>query len=83
MRALRRLLNQPRLGGGRIYAGACDTVGRRRKTQYPLTYLDLQDGRWIIRQKPGDMGKPWLVAVPGTPAVLTNGLADLLDTVSS
>jgi len=79
LRALRRLLGQQRTGGGRIYASARDDVGRRYKTQYPLTYVDVADGRWLLRQKAGD--KPWIVATPATPAALTDGISDLLRTV--
>lgn len=81
LRGLRRLMAQPRLGGGRIHASARDRVGRRRKTQYPLTYFDLADGRWLLSQKPGDTGAPWVVVAPATPAALADGIAKLLHAV--
>jgi hypothetical protein len=82
VRSLQRLLSRPRLGGGRIYAGTRDRVGRRYKSDYPITYLDLDDGRWLVRQQPDDAGKPWVVAVPAGPATLVDTLSVLLRTVS-
>jgi hypothetical protein len=82
VRSLQRLLSRPRLGGGRIYAGTRDRVGRRYKSDYPITYLDLDDGRWLVRQQPDDAGKPWVVAVPAGPATLVDTLWVLLRTVS-
>jgi len=79
LRALRRLLGQERDGGGRIYASARDSVGRRHGTRHPLTYIDLADGRWLLQQETGD--KPWIVAAPATSAVLTDALSGLLRTV--
>jgi len=81
LRGLRRLLGQPRLGGGRLHASARDGVGRRRKTQYPLTYLDLVDGWWLVRQKASGPDKPWVVAVPATTAALVDGISSLLRAV--
>lgn len=75
--AMRRLMSQPRLGGGRFYAAARDRLGRRFKSQYPITYLDLESGRWLVQQKPSDTGNPWVVAVPATPESMVAALTDL------
>jgi hypothetical protein len=58
------LLRQRRQGGGRVYAAACSPLGGRRKTQYPLTYLDTVSGRWLLRHKPNSAGAPWMVISP-------------------
>lgn len=75
--AMRRLMSQPRLGGGRFYAAARDNLGRRFKCQYPITYLDLESGRRLVQQKPSDTGNPWVVAVPAKPDIVLAALTDL------
>lgn len=62
--AVSALLRQRRRGGGRVYAAACGPLGGRRKTEYPLTYLDTVSGRWLLRHKPNSAGAPWMVIAP-------------------
>jgi hypothetical protein len=81
--ALRRLLDQPRLGGGRFYAAARDRLGRRFTSPHPITYLDLESGRWLVRQKPSDIGDLWAVAIPAAPDTLVEALGELLRSLLS
>jgi hypothetical protein len=76
------LLKQPRLGGGRIYGAARPKLGRKRKTEFPVTYLDNESGRWLLKHKPSSNGDVWAVATPATPDLLVTELTDLLTTVS-
>lgn len=76
------LLNQPRLGGGRLYGAARPRMGRRRKTQFPVTYLDNESGRWLLKHRPSDTGDVWAVASPATPELLVTELNELLATVA-
>ena len=77
--ALKALLAGGRKGGGRFYVAARDRMGRRHKSETPLTYLDLESGRVLFRQQQNSAGEPWLVATPATPASLAADLNALLD----
>ncbi|AHH93624.1 ESX secretion-associated protein EspG [Kutzneria albida] len=77
-RALQRLLTEPRLGGGRFYAALRDATGRRRRSAEPLTYMDLESGRWLVRKKPNASGELWMVIQPASPEVLAGGVGELL-----
>jgi hypothetical protein len=75
------LLKQPRLGGGRLYGAARPRMGRRRKTQFPVTYLDNESGRWLLKHKPSGNGDVWVVVSPATPELLVAELNELLASV--
>jgi hypothetical protein len=79
--ALLRLVREPRRGGGRIYAAARDRLGRRRKSQYPLTYLDTESGRWAMWQQPSQNGQLWVTVTPAHPRLLRSQLESLLAAV--
>jgi hypothetical protein len=76
--ALKTLLSGGRRGGGRFYVAVRDRMGRRRKSESPLTYLDLDSGRVLFREQQNSGGEPWLVATPATPASLAADLNMLL-----
>lgn len=80
--AFRALVAGPRRGGGRFYAAARDRMGRRRKSDKPLTYLDLESGRTMFREQLNSGGEPWLIATPATRAVLAAQLGSMLNQVS-
>jgi ESX secretion-associated protein EspG len=82
-RTLRRLLAEPRLGGGRLYAGVRDGLGRHRRSPQPLTYMDFESGRWMFQQKPGSGGEMWLIVRPATPESLTGAANDLLAEITA
>lgn len=77
-----RVLRERRRGGGRVYAASRDSSGRRRKTQYPITYLDTTSGRWLLKHKPSTSGDVWVVVTPATTDLLVAEMRDLLDAVS-
>lgn len=79
--AFARLLKEPRRGGGRVYAASRDTLGRKRKTRDPITYIDAASGRWLMQHKPNPGGQPWMVAIPATPEVFLSRVDELLATV--
>jgi hypothetical protein len=82
-RALQRLLAEPRLGGGRLYAGVRDGMGRHRKTEQPMTYMDFESGRWLFQQKRGSGGELWLIVRPATLESLAAGANDLLGEITA
>lgn len=77
--ALKQLLASGRRGGGRFYVAMRDRMGRRRKSESPLTYLDLESGRVLFREQHNSAGEPWLVATPATPTSLAADLNALFD----
>lgn len=79
--AVLRLVRQPRRGGGRIYAAARDRLGRRHRSQYPVTYIDTESGRWALWQQPSQNGQLWVTIAPGTRQLLRAQLESLLATV--
>jgi hypothetical protein len=82
-RALQRLLAEPRLGGGRLYAAARDGMGRHRRSEQPMTYMDFESGRWVFQHKPGAGGEQWLIVRPATPESLIAGAYDLLGEITA
>ena len=79
--AFRALLAGSRRGGGRFYAAARDRMGRQRRSEKPLTYLDLESGRMVFREQVNAGGESWLVAAPGTRATLASDLSGMLNEV--
>lgn len=77
--ALKTLLAGGRKGGGRFYVAVRDRMGRRRKSEKPLTYLDLDSGRVMFWEQQNSAGEPWLVAAPATPVSIAADLNALLD----
>jgi hypothetical protein len=77
--ALQTLLAGGRKGGGRFYVAVRDRMGRRHKSEKPLTYLDLESGRMVFREQQNSAGEPWLVASPATPASIAADLNALLN----
>ena len=77
--ALKMLLAGGRKGGGRFYVAVRDRMGRRHKSEKPLTYLDLDSGRVLFREQQNSAGEPWLVAAPATAASIAADLNALLD----
>lgn len=80
--AFRTLLAGPRRGGGRFYVATRDRMARRRQSEKPLTYLDLDAGRMSFREQRNSGGQSWLIATPATPASLGAELANMLSAVS-
>ncbi|HEX7662715.1 MAG TPA: ESX secretion-associated protein EspG [Pseudonocardiaceae bacterium] len=77
--AMVALLKQPRLGGGRLYAGFRPRLGSKRSSKTPLAYLDTESGRWLIKDKRGSTGDLWKVATPATADLMISELNHLLD----
>lgn len=77
--ALKMLLAGGRKGGGRFYVAVRDRMGRRHKSEKPLTYLDLDSGRVLFWEQQNSAGEPWLVAAPATPASIAADLNARLD----
>ena len=78
----RTLLAGPRRGGGRFYVATRDRMGRRRQSEKPLTYLDLEAGRMSFREQRNSGGQSWLIAAPATPASLGADLDSMLSEIS-
>ena len=77
--ALQTLLAGRRRGGGRFYVASRDRMGRRHKSETPLTYLDLESGRVMFREQHNSAGEPWLVATSATATSFAADLNALLD----
>ena len=77
--AMQALLADRRRGGGRFYVAARDRMGRRHKSEKPLTYLDLESGRVVFREQHNSGGEPWLVATPATPSSIAADLNALFN----
>jgi hypothetical protein len=80
--AFRALMASPRRGGGRFYVAARDRMGRRRRSEHPLTYLDLDPGRTVFREQVNSGGQSWLVAAPGTRTSIAADLGGMLNEMS-
>jgi hypothetical protein len=67
---LRKIMSEPRTGGGQLYAAWRDSYGRKQRCQNPLTYFDTVSGRYITQKVPGRDGA-WLSVQPGDFGTLT------------
>lgn len=74
-RRLDAFLQEPRLGGGKLYAATRDHTGRRQRSASWVTFLDFPHGRWLTYRTEG--AEPSINAVPGTPQVLAKKLVEL------
>lgn len=73
---LRALVAQPSIGRGQLFVATRDQLGRRRRPDRPIYYLDTDGGRWMFHFSTARGGEPWLTAAPGAPEVLTRALYD-------
>jgi hypothetical protein len=80
--AFRALVAGPRRGGGRFYVAARDRMGRRHRSEHPLTYLDLESGRTVFREQVNPGGQSWLVAASGTRTSIASDLGGMLNEIS-
>ncbi len=76
---LRGVIEQPRRGGGQLYAAVRDG-GRRRRAEPPLTYLDTESGRWMTFVDARGSER-WIVAAPAGGKVIATRLRHLLDSL--
>lgn len=68
----------PRIGGGMFYTAARDRLGRRRRAAQWISYLDTQDGRWLVlQQQVPPQAETWVSCVPGTPQAAAERLHHL------
>jgi hypothetical protein len=70
---LAKLVRQPRVGGGMLYAASRDRTGTRRRSREWITIIDTGTGRWVIYVASDGA----VIAVPGTRQVLAGKLAEL------
>ncbi|HWE89240.1 MAG TPA: ESX secretion-associated protein EspG [Pseudonocardiaceae bacterium] len=67
----------PRTGGGQLYVAARNQYGERKRCAHPLTYVDTQQGRWIMQttgDKPGDR---WITSAPANRQMLLARLEEM------
>jgi len=77
---LRRLLDQPRTGGGQLYVASRDHLGRKRRAPAPLTYFDTAGGRYLAVQRPGPDGRTWVTVTPADAKAIAERLRESLAT---
>jgi hypothetical protein len=75
---LRRLLDQPRTGGGQLYAANRDHLGRKHRAPSPVTYFDTAAGRYLAVRRPGPDRRPWVTVTPADPRALAGRLTESL-----
>jgi hypothetical protein len=75
---MRRLLSQPRLGGGQLFAARRDRRGERTVCPRPLSYFDIAAGRYLATEEPAPDGTRWRTILPADTALLVERLRELL-----
>ncbi|MFD9733705.1 ESX secretion-associated protein EspG [Umezawaea sp. NPDC059074] len=78
--ALRKLLAEPRVGGGQLYAARRDRFGRKVRCPKPLTFFDTAAGRYLQYQVSSN-GLPWNTVQPADFGAMTSRLAMLPSTI--
>ncbi|WP_367131573.1 ESX secretion-associated protein EspG [Saccharothrix sp. HUAS TT1] len=74
---LRKLLAEPRTGGGQVYAARRDRYGRKQRCAAPLTYFDTATGRYLSAKTTGGDGTPWITVQPADFAAVQNRVRQL------
>ena len=74
---LRHLVAQPRSGGAQLFVAARDSLGRRRRGEFAVNVIDVQDGRWFVHRQRNAAGDVWITAAPATTEVLAARLYDI------
>lgn len=73
---LRRLLTEPRLGGGQLFASHRDRYGKRIRAPKPLTFFDTPNGRYVQYQVESN-GSPWMTVQPADFTTMASRLGAL------
>ncbi|MET8756304.1 ESX secretion-associated protein EspG [Lentzea sp. NPDC004782] len=76
---LRRLLAEPRLGGGQLFAGHRDRTGKRVRVPKPVTFFDTPGGRYLQYEVNSGSG-PWMTVQPGDFTTMASRLGALATT---
>ncbi|GAA2676869.1 MULTISPECIES: ESX secretion-associated protein EspG [Actinosynnema] len=63
VRELRKLLAEPRAGGGQLFSTTRDRTGRRVRSPRPLTFFDTPTGRYL-QFEVDQRGTPWMTVQP-------------------
>jgi hypothetical protein len=80
--ALKKLLAEPRLGGGQLYAARRDRFGKKVRCPKPLTFFDTVGGRYLQFQVSSSSG-PWHTVQAADFATMTSRLDMLPATIPS
>lgn len=73
---LRRLLAEPRLGGGQLLAGYRDRYGKRIRAPKPVTFFDTPSGRYLQYQTENN-GNTWMMVQPADFTTMASRLGAL------
>lgn len=76
-RDLLTAMDQPRTGGGELYAAARTRGGERRRSENPLIYVDTRHGRWMTQLSGGAVGERWIVSAPASRQLLLAKLKEM------
>lgn len=74
---LHRILEQPKVGGGQLFAGIRDRGGRPHSSPHPLSYMDTPEGRWMNQVTVTRTGEKWIIAAPANAELLVNRLYEM------
>ncbi|OZM74859.1 hypothetical protein CFN78_01195 [Amycolatopsis antarctica] len=78
-RRLLSLYEQPRYAAGQLHAGIRSGLGGGAKRTEPVTFIDVEDGRWLTYVTVGRDGHRTIVTAPGGRQVTTGKLYELQD----
>ncbi|HWD04530.1 MAG TPA: ESX secretion-associated protein EspG [Amycolatopsis sp.] len=73
LKEIQRILKAPRTGGGALYVAARPNGGRRRRIPKPINFIDTNEGRWLMEERPG-RDDSLVVFTPGTPQAIAERL---------
>ncbi|MEC3974672.1 ESX secretion-associated protein EspG [Amycolatopsis sp. H20-H5] len=76
-----RILKAPRTGAGSLYVASRTEAGTRRRSERPLNFIDTDEGRWLMEERPG-RGDSLVVFTPATPQMLGERLRNAQSTLS-
>ncbi|KID28620.1 EspG family [Prauserella sp. Am3] len=78
----KRLIGLERHGGGQLYVATRHRSGHRRRAERPVSYVDTDEGRWLVEETAGT-GEPMLSAAPATSALLGSRLREAQSTLGA
>lgn len=72
LKEMQRVFAAPRTGGGTLYVATRPHGGRRRRIPMPINFIDTNEGRWLMEERPGR--ESLLVFTPGSRQAISERL---------
>lgn len=73
---MKRISDSPRTGAGTLYVAVRTRSGVRRRCERPLNFIDTQEGRWLMEERPS-RDNALVIFTPATPQLIGERLRNV------